>query len=61
MSMAPNNFPLGAKIMYLGVIFKLLIIMTVSTVQLEIKHEDKYRYFFKIFLKNLDYIYIRKH
>ena len=43
--MAPNNFPLGAKIIYLGVIFKLLIIITVRTVKLEIKREHKNRLF----------------
>ena len=32
-SMAPNYFLLGTKIIYLGVIFKLLIIITVSTVK----------------------------
>ena len=52
--MAPINFPLGAKIIYLDVIFKLLIIITVNTVKLEIKHEHKYRLFIqKYFLKIL--------
>ena len=51
--MVPNNFPLGAKIIYLGVIFKVLIIITDSTVKLEIKHEQNIGYLFKIFLKNL--------
>ena len=44
-SMAPNYFLLGTKIIYLGVIFKLLIKVVVSTVKLKIKHKHKYLLF----------------